>query len=300
MGAALTKLCCCCQGLQRRRTKWGPALLAPSLAPSWGSSPSPTESFFSADSYPEQPPMSLHPRASLAPAPSGIVILSTSPLAVLIPNFMTLNECNALIALSQPHLRPSKVCGAGVCPADRNSSSLFFKAPWTTHAPQVAAFETKAAHIASAAAAALGRAPLTPVQAAQVVRYSVGQFYAQHHDNVPESCTKRLQRAATLIVYLCDVEEGGETVFPLGRAAATVVGAEAPWGKGFEVQPRAGHALLFWSALPQAAGGGADPAAEHAAAMVEAGEKWIATRWFKEEEDDDDGISMGCCGGVID
>lgn len=277
MGAALTKLCCCCLG-QRRKGPSTSLLLAPSLAPSRGSSPSLTEPFFSAHSSPERPPL----KSPLSPSPPlALTIVSTSPLAVLIPSFLTTRQCQALIYLAQPHLRASKVCGAGVC-SDRQSSSMFFTAPWATHIPEVGAMEAAATAVVRAAAAAQGRAVLTPVEATQIVRYTAGQFYAQHHDNDPAAGTSRLQRAATLIVYLSDVGGGGETAFPAGRVAGTPAGV-GPWGgeKGFKVFSRAGQALLFWSALP---GGGPDPAAVHAAAAVTDGEKWIATRWFREVE----------------
>ncbi len=61
---------------------------------------------------------------------------------------------------------------------------------------------------------------------------------------------------------------------------ATGGGVSAP-RPGLRVFPRQGRALVFWSRLP---GGGEDFASIHAAQVVEGGEKWIATRWFKELE----------------
>lgn len=45
------------------------------------------------------------------------------------------------------------------------------------------------------------------------------------------------------------------------------------------VYPVAGRLMLFWSALPD---GEEDRRSLHSAEVVEEGEKWIATRWFKE------------------
>jgi 2OG-Fe(II) oxygenase superfamily/ShK domain-like len=50
----------------------------------------------------------------------------------------------------------------------------------------------------------------------QILRYEVGQFYGRHHDFVPHhsdrSCGPRI---LTVFLYLNDVEEGGGTNFPL-------------------------------------------------------------------------------------
>lgn len=41
-----------------------------------------------------------------------------------------------------------------------------------------------------------------------VVRYHKGEFYHEHYDNRADG---PLTRAATILVYLCDTEEGGAT-----------------------------------------------------------------------------------------
>jgi len=49
-------------------------------------------------------------------------------------------------------------------------------------------------------------------------RYQIGQEYKAHHDYFDEQTAKRLgspgNRIATALMYLSDVEEGGETYFP--------------------------------------------------------------------------------------
>lgn len=91
----------------------------------------------------------------------------------------------------------------------------------------------------------------------------------------------RNNRLVTALLYLADVEYGGETVFP---------NVEAPqWQqqnshlftecamKGLSVRPRKGDALVFWSMKP---GGELDAGSNHGSCPVVQGEKWTATKWI--------------------
>jgi prolyl 4-hydroxylase len=64
-------------------------------------------------------------------------------------------------------------------------------------------------------------------------------------------------------VYLNDVAEGGETVFP---------------GIGVAVIPRRGKALYFEYANSRSQ---VDQTTLHAGAPVLAGEKWVVTKWMR-------------------
>jgi hypothetical protein len=131
-----------------------------------------------------------------------------------------------------------------------------------------------------------------------------------HRDNDTENPNHTLKRAATAIIYLNTTSPqggGGHTVFPSALAllpkTKTLLSNGVKYlkrsssfpdfsnggsssggdvGGGFSVQPRQGHVLLFWSALPN---GKEDMAALHEAApVVIAGEeKFIATHWFSEK-----------------
>lgn len=96
----------------------------------------------------------------------------------------------------------------------------------------------------------------------QVVHYVNGQKYDSHHDwgvaGYHES------RYITLLLYLSEVEEGGETSFP--KAA----------GGGFKVKPKKGQAVLFYDLLPD---GNGDDLSVHAALPAVKGEKWLANFW---------------------
>jgi hypothetical protein len=51
----------------------------------------------------------------------------------------------------------------------------------------------------------------------QVLRYGVGQKYGAHMDSLIDSSP----RMATVLIYLAETEEGGETAFPDGSVWAS-------------------------------------------------------------------------------
>ena len=76
--------------------------------------------------------------------------------------------------------------------------------------------------------------------------------------------SNRTGRVSTLVIYLNDVAEGGETVFP-----------EA----GIAVSPRKGSSVYFEYCN---GAGQLPPLSLHAAAPVSVGEKWVATKWMRQ------------------
>ena len=56
----------------------------------------------------------------------------------------------------------------------------------------------------------------------QVLRYELGQKYEPHFDYFfdPVNTQQGGHRYATVLMYLSDVEEGGETIFPNAEATA--------------------------------------------------------------------------------
>lgn len=102
-------------------------------------------------------------------------------------------------------------------------------------------------------------------------RYAPGQEYKLHCDHFPQEASywpemRRSggQRCWTAMAYLCDVEEGGETVFPRLDVL---------------VPPRRGT-LLIWNNLR--ADGGPNGETVHAARPVARGTKYVLTRWYRE------------------
>lgn len=102
-------------------------------------------------------------------------------------------------------------------------------------------------------------------------RYQPGQEYKLHCDHFPQQASywpemRRSggQRCWTAMAYLCDVEAGGETVFPRLDVL---------------VPPRRGT-LLIWNNMR--ADGAPNGETVHAARPVERGAKYVLTRWYRE------------------
>jgi prolyl 4-hydroxylase len=68
------------------------------------------------------------------------------------------------------------------------------------------------------------------------------------------------------MVYLHTTEQGGETIFPRAN---------------LKITPQKGKAVLFYNVTEEDE---LDPMSFHGGAPVVQGEKWLITRWLREEE----------------
>ncbi|KAK9809953.1 hypothetical protein WJX72_002399 [[Myrmecia] bisecta] len=224
-------------------------------------------------------------------------LISERPRIVMIENFLTPQECQAMMGLAEPRLQASRV-STGSTTSFRTSSSTFLLDKMATH-PAVMPFERRVTKLLSLLGPLAPRA-LHKTEAVQVVRYNKGEYYAEHFDNRAGNCGLR---AATLMVYLSDVPSGGATHFPRSTGcrcealdaldcfkddAASFTATTLPRMRphpqpypGLRIQPKQGRAILFWSRLPS---GEEDSCSLHSAERVRRGEKWIATRWLSDLE----------------
>jgi prolyl 4-hydroxylase len=113
--------------------------------------------------------------------------------------------------------------------------------------------------------------PLEHGEGLQILHYTKGGEYRPHFDYFPPGQNGSVlhtarggQRVATLIVYLSDVDAGGETVFP---------------DAGIAVAAKQGGAVYFryMNGRRQL-----DPLTLHGGAPVTSGDKWIMTKWMRE------------------
>jgi prolyl 4-hydroxylase len=185
------------------------------------------------------------------------------PIIVTLEQMLTDEECERLIALARPRLRPSTVVdprsGADAVVDYRSSDGMFFR---PLEVPFIAELDERVA--------ALMNCPVENGEGLQVLRYGPGGQYPPHFDfKIPsnaansQSIARSGQRISTLIIYLNDVAEGGETVFP---------------EVGLSVVPRRGNGLYFEYTNSRMQ---VDQKSRHAGAPVGAGEKWIATKWMR-------------------
>ncbi|XP_057533298.1 probable prolyl 4-hydroxylase 3 [Amaranthus tricolor] len=209
-----------------------------------------------------------------------VEILSWEPRAFLYHNFLSKEECEYLIDLAKPHMVKSTVVdsktGKSKDSRVRTSSGMFLRRG-----------QDKIIRDIEKRIADFTFIPVEHGEGLQILHYEEGQKYEPHYDYfLDEFNTKNGgQRTATVLMYLSDVEEGGETVFPASRRNFSTIPG---WNersecakRGLSVKPVRGDALLFWSMRPDAT---LDPASLHGGCPVIKGNKWSSTKWMHIEE----------------
>jgi prolyl 4-hydroxylase len=188
---------------------------------------------------------------------------SVTPDVVFAENFLSSDECDELIELAGP-LSPSilidGVSGDRVHAAGRTSTGTYFE-----HAanPLIDTIERRIAEFTNW--------PRENSEPIQTLHYGTGDEYVDHYDFFPKNTTvdrinnaKGGARVSTVIMYLNDVEDGGETCFPI---------------PGFSIIPKKG-AVLYFSYTNSI--GQSDKSTLHAGRPVCQGEKWIAVTWQRQ------------------
>jgi prolyl 4-hydroxylase len=187
----------------------------------------------------------------------------TRPAAALLDGFLSSNECEQLIALARPRLDHSTVVdpvtGKNVVAGHRSSQGMFFRLGET---PLIKRIEARIAELTGL--------PAENGEGLQLLHYEAGAESTPHVDYLvaanpanQESIARSGQRVGTLLMYLNDVEGGGETVFPQ---------------LGWSVVPQRGQALYFEYGNRF---GLSDPSSLHASTPLRSGEKWVATKWIR-------------------
>lgn len=197
-------------------------------------------------------------RERLLAFPGSVDVVAAGIELVAVPHFLTKEECAGLMRLIDAGCQPSGVLGDHPDTKYRTSETCILDQA----DPLVQQVEaTLARHI-----------PIDPTfgESLQGQRYEVGQEYKEHYDFFltdqpywPEQEKIGGQRTWTAMVYLNRVEAGGETFFPFA---------------GIRLWPRIG-CLLAWNNLDAA--GVPNKRALHQGMPVEAGIKYIITKWYR-------------------
>ena len=190
----------------------------------------------------------------------------TAPRIILFGNLLSAEECDEMVHLSRGKLERSSVVnnetGAYDVHPHRTSYGTYFN---RGENDLIRRIEQRIAELV--------QFPLEHGEPIQILHYEPGGEYKPHFDYFDpkqpgneQVLTQGGQRIATLIMYLNDVEAGGSTVFP---------------EVGIDVLPRRGNAVYFAYC---AENGVLDPRSLHGGSPVGVGEKWIATKWFRERD----------------
>lgn len=185
------------------------------------------------------------------------------PRIIVIEGFASAEECDWLIERGQPALKRALVYREGATAREAESRTNSEASFTIFHADVVLNLLRDRMSAATGAASAL-------FEVTKLLHYEPGQQFALHADflqvSTPEMAQEvalRGQRAATLLVYLNEDFEGGETDFPR---------------IGYRYKGRRGDALLFSNLDPA---GEPDYDTVHAGLPPSSGEKWLLSQWIR-------------------
>ncbi|WVZ60644.1 hypothetical protein U9M48_010637 [Paspalum notatum var. saurae] len=229
------------------------------------------------------------------PAPSLIPyqILSWQPRALYFPQFATSEQCENIVKTAKARLAPSTLA------LRKGETTESTKGIRTSSGTFLSANEDPTGTLAEVEKK-IARATMIPRNHGEpfnVLRYEIGQRYASHYDafDPAQYGPQKSQRVASFLLYLTDVEEGGETMFPYEASAkekyrnVSCAGIQNRENMdiaydyekciGLKVKPRKGDGLMFYSLMVN---GTIDPTSLHGSCPVIKGEKWVATKWIRD------------------
>lgn len=184
----------------------------------------------------------------------GPTFMSHDPLIVSFHDFMTAAECQMVVDLARDKLAPSTV----VNPATGQLVNDPIRDSYSTAFSYLE--ENPFLHALNRRIAAASRSDPAQGEPTQVIAYAGGQQYRLHCDAIAGEANQRIQ---TFLVYLNDDFEGGATYFPHVDLSIRL--------------PR-GSAICFSNVNADM-----KPSmnARHAGLPVEAGKKFILSRWIR-------------------
>lgn len=193
-----------------------------------------------------------------------LAMVLSNPNVALLDNLLSEQECDKLIRLAQGRLRRSEV-------VDPNSGVLEISGVRRSEGAHFGYGENAIVARIEARVAALTGLPIAHGEPLQLLHYPPGGEYVPHHDyfdpafeGVAPLLAQGGQRVATMVMYLREPDEGGDTYFPELEMS---------------VRPRKGSAVYFeyWNLR-----GELDGRCLHAGMPVIRGDKWIATKWLRQ------------------
>jgi prolyl 4-hydroxylase len=197
-------------------------------------------------------------RRTLAKRPAAFKVPATGLEIFVVRNFLSAQECEGLMDRIDADLKPSGLLAEEPDPEFRTSQTCDLKAS----DPLVNEIDHRIANFIGL--------PAEYAETLQGQRYAVGQQFKPHHDFFytdqpywPAQDKAGGQRTWTAMGCLNNVEAGGQTFFE--RA-------------GVRITPKPGN-LIIWNNLDLA--GEPNTYSLHQGMPVEAGKKYIVTKWFR-------------------
>jgi len=197
----------------------------------------------------------------------NVIMHSADPILYVVNDFLSNDECDAFVEASKGKLKPSTVISP-----DKNiqHESRTSENCWIEHNAN------EIVHEVSKRFSILVQMPIRNAEQYQLVYYKKGAEYKPHFDSFDyetddgkKNWEPGGQRMITVIAYLNDVEEGGETGFP---------------ELGINIPPKKGDAVVFHNTVPNDAHTHPkiNPRSLHGGMPVIKGEKWMVNLWFRE------------------
>ena len=193
-----------------------------------------------------------------------LAMLLSNPNVAIVEDLLSEQECDKLIQMTQGRLRRSEI-------VEPKSGRLAISGVRRSEGAHYGYGENAIVARIEARVAALTGIPIECGEPLQLLHYPAGGEYEPHHDYFDprfEGSGTLLQRGgqrvATVVIYLREPEEGGDTWFPELEMS---------------VRPRRGSAVYFEYANAR---GQLDARCLHAGMPVIRGHKWIATKWLRQ------------------
>ena len=212
--------------------------------------------------------------AWLLPQPSPRLrreVLHETPLVCVVHNALSLPECAYLIHLATPLMRRAQVISADARDPGSQQASMESRVRTSDSTFLPLQATDMISHYIDRKISLVTGIDIDRSEPFSVLHYQPGQYYKPHYDYFdPElPVAARLlhdggQRCASAVIYLSDVAAGGGTAFP---------------ELDLEVPARMGSLCLFQNCR---ADGSVEPRSLHAGLPVEQGDKWVATKWYRE------------------
>ncbi|ANB76003.1 2OG-Fe(II) oxygenase [Paraburkholderia phytofirmans] len=186
------------------------------------------------------------------------------PQVIVFADVLSPDECDAMIERSRHRLKRSTTVNPDTGKEDvilnRTSEGIWYQRG------EDAFIEQMDRRISS-----LMNWPVENGEGLQILHYGTSGEYRPHFDYFPPDqggsavhTAQGGQRVATLVIYLNDVPDGGETIFPEAGISVAAVKGGAVYFRYMNGQRQL------------------DPLTLHGGAPVLGGDKWIMTKWMRE------------------